>query len=90
MSTRQIGSGDDRTPAGVHEGIGCLGCHAQHGQKTRASCMSCHPKMSNCGPDVEKMDTTFFAAASKHNIHWVKCADCHTKGVPHKKKETNL
>jgi hypothetical protein len=90
MSTRQIGSGDDRTAAGVHEGIGCLACHAQHGQKTRASCMSCHPKMSNCGLDVEKMDTTFSSTASKHNIHWVKCADCHTKGVPRKKKETNL
>ena len=24
-------------------------------------------------------------ADSKHNIHWVKCQDCHTKGVPKKK-----
>lgn len=85
----QVGSGDDRTGLGVHEGISCLACHEQHGQKTRASCASCHPKMSNCGLDVEKMDTTFFSADSKHNIHWVKCADCHAKGVPKKKQEKN-
>lgn len=81
-ATRQVGSGDDRTVMGVHEGLSCLACHAQHGQKTRASCANCHPKMSNCGLDVEKMDTTFASETSKHNIHWVKCADCHTKGVP--------
>ena len=84
-SAMQVGSGDDRTGMGVHEGISCLGCHAQHGQKTRASCASCHPKMSNCGLDVEKMDTTFNSPNSKHNIHWVKCSDCHPKGVPPKK-----
>jgi len=85
----QVASGDDRTPTGVHEGISCLSCHLKHGQKTRASCAECHPKMSNCGLDVEKMDTTFFNPDSKHNIHWVKCADCHPKGVP-KKKGTEL
>jgi len=89
LATRQVGSGDDRTPIGVHEGISCLSCHLKHGQKTRASCAECHPKMSNCGLDVEKMDTTFFNPDSKHNIHWVKCADCHPKGVP-KKKGTEL
>jgi hypothetical protein len=85
----QVASGDDRTGIGVHEGISCLACHAQHGQKTRASCASCHPKMSNCGLDVEKMDTTFASQNSKHNVHWVTCADCHTKGVPKKKQEIN-
>jgi hypothetical protein len=70
---------------GVHEGISCVACHAQHGQTTNASCATCHPKMSNCGLDVEKMDTTFASTKSKHNVHWVKCADCHTKGVPKKK-----
>jgi hypothetical protein len=87
VSTMQVASGDDRTGMGVHEGISCLACHAQHGQKTRASCATCHPKMSNCGLDVETMDTTFKSADSKHNVHWVKCADCHTKGVPKKKVE---
>jgi len=85
MSTQQVGSGDDRTAIGVHEGISCLVCHAQHGQQTRASCATCHPKMSNCGLDVEKMDTTFLSTKSKHNIHSVKCLDCHVKGVPRKK-----
>jgi hypothetical protein len=32
------------------------------------------------------MDTTFASSKSKHNIHFVKCADCHTKGVPAKRK----
>jgi hypothetical protein len=81
----QVGSGDDRTGIGVHEGISCLACHAQHGQQTRASCAACHPRMSNCGIDVEKMDTTFRSTESTHNIHWVKCADCHPKGVPKKR-----
>ncbi|MGB9407019.1 MAG: multiheme c-type cytochrome, partial [Terracidiphilus sp.] len=85
ISTRQVGSGDDRTGIGVHEGISCLACHAQHGQTTRASCATCHPKMSNCGLDVEKMDTTFASGKSRHNIHWVKCGDCHPKGVPKKR-----
>ena len=82
--TMQVGSGDDRTGLGVHEGISCLACHAEHGEKTKASCANCHPKMSNCGLDVEKMDTTFAAERSKHNVHWVKCQDCHVKGVPGK------
>jgi hypothetical protein len=85
IATLQVATGDDRTGIGVHEGISCLACHAQHGQKTRASCATCHPKMSNCGLDVEKMDTSFKSIASKHNVHWVKCTDCHTKGVPKKK-----
>ncbi len=89
LANMQVGSGDDRTGLGVHEGISCLTCHEQHGEKTRASCATCHPKMSNCGLDVEKMDTTFVSAGSKHNVHWVKCVDCHTKGVPRKKQEKN-
>ncbi len=78
----QAGSGDDRTPLGVHEGISCFTCHSGHGESTRASCATCHPVMSDCGLAVEKMDTTYANPASKHNIHWVKCQDCHTHGVP--------
>jgi hypothetical protein len=85
LATRQVGSGDDRTGTGVHEGISCLACHQKHGEATRASCSSCHPRLSNCGLDVEKMDTSFASARSGHNIHFVKCADCHTKGVPKKR-----
>lgn len=85
LSTGQVFSGDDRTPMGVHEGISCLGCHDRHRQTTRASCANCHPRLSNCGIDVEKMDTTFAKPASRHNIHTVKCADCHLKGVPPRK-----
>ena len=85
--TFQVRTGDDRTPIGVHEGIGCLACHASHGRKTRASCATCHPRLSNCGQDVEKMDTTFKLPKSPHNIHFVKCLDCHPKGIPRKKKQ---
>jgi hypothetical protein len=44
--------------------------------------------MSNCGLDVEKMDTTYFSAPSPHNIHWVKCADCHQHGIPARRSGT--
>jgi len=85
----QVGTGDDRTPIGVHEGLSCLACHEKHGQTTRASCSTCHPQLSNCGLDVEKMDTTFKTAKSLHNVHTVKCLDCHKNGIPKSKKINN-
>jgi hypothetical protein len=70
---------------GVHEGLSCISCHQGHNQNARASCKSCHPQMSHCGIDVEKMDTSFANAGSTHNIHWVKCTDCHQHGIPKNK-----
>jgi len=32
--------------------------------------------------NVQTMDTTFKSAKSPHNIHFVKCIDCHAKGIP--------
>jgi Cytochrome c3/Cytochrome c554 and c-prime len=87
LATRQVYSGDDRTPIGVHEGLSCFSCHSQHGEQTRASCDNCHLQHATCDISVEKMDTTFKDKASKHNIHSMKCIDCHEKGVP-KRKET--
>ena len=84
VATRQVYSGDDRTPIGVHEGLSCFSCHLQHGEQTRASCNSCHAQHQDCKLDVEEMNTTFKDKASKHNIHSVKCIDCHEKGVPQK------
>jgi hypothetical protein len=84
-SAMQAGTGDDRTPLGVHEGLSCLACHQKHGQATRQSCADCHPRLSNCGLDVEKMDTTFRDPKSAHNVHTVKCLDCHPKGPPPKR-----
>lgn len=84
----QAGSGDDRTPVGVHEGLSCIACHGGHNQNARASCKTCHPQMSHCGIDVEKMDTTYASAASRHTIHWVKCADCHQHGIPQRGPRT--
>jgi len=76
------GTGDDRTPAGVHEGIGCLACHDPHSNSAIASCKQCHPAISNCKLDVEKMNTTYSDKASKNNIHFVACTDCHRGGRP--------
>jgi hypothetical protein len=84
--TFQAGSGDDRTCVGVHEGLSCLACHQGHEQNPRASCVQCHPRLSNCGLDVETMDTTFKTLGSSHNIHFVKCQDCHPGKVPERKK----
>lgn len=81
----QVFSGDDRTPTGVHEGLSCLACHGRHAMETRASCAGCHPRLSNCGIDVEKMDTTFRSLESPHNVHRVSCQDCHPRGVPARK-----
>jgi Cytochrome c554 and c-prime len=85
LASRQVNSGDDRTPLGVHEGLSCFSCHLKHGEWTRASCDDCHAQHTDCNLDVEKMDTTFKDKASKHNIHSVKCMDCHEKGIPKRK-----
>ncbi len=75
-------TGDDRTPRGVHEGISCLACHDSHSNSATASCKTCHPAISNCKLDVEKMNTTYSDKSSKNNIHFVSCTDCHIKGRP--------
>jgi hypothetical protein len=76
------GTSDDRTPRGVHEGIGCLACHDSHSNSAIASCKNCHPAISNCKLDVEKMNTSYKDKTSKNNIHFVACIDCHIKGRP--------
>ncbi len=81
---RQLGSSDDRTPAGVHEGLSCSACHNAHSNSAKASCATCHPAMSHCGLDVEKMDTTFNSTASRHNVHTVSCGECHNGKRPPK------
>ena len=81
-ASAQVGTGDDRTPRGVHEGIGCLACHAGHAMETRASCANCHPRFSNCGMDNEKLNSLMRDPRNRFDIHTVKCADCHPKGVP--------
>lgn len=82
LADMQSGTGDDRTPLGVHEGLSCLACHEKHGEATRQSCANCHPRLSNCGLDVEQMDTSFLNPKSRHDVHRVKCGECHPKGVP--------
>jgi hypothetical protein len=83
---RQLGSADDRTPSGVHEGLSCLDCHSSHSNSAKASCAACHPSNSHCGLEVEKMDTSFLSNTSKHDIHFVACGDCHNGQRPVKKE----
>jgi len=78
------GTSDDRTPRGVHEAISCLACHDSHSNSAIASCNNCHPAISNCKLDVEKMNTTYKDQSSHNNIHFVACTDCHIKGRPTK------
>ncbi len=78
----EAGTGDDRTPTGVHEGLSCLACHSPHSNNARNSCNTCHPKISNCGLNVTKMNTTYLDKNSPHNIHTVGCKDCHHKFIP--------
>jgi len=78
-AARHAGTSDDRTLRGVHEGMSCLDCHATHSLDTRAACAQCHPAASHCGLDVTRMDTTFRAKASRHDIHTMTCTDCHAK-----------
>ena len=85
LPAAQVASGDDRTPVGVHEGLSCLACHQGHTQNAAASCATCHPRLSNCGLDVEKMDTSFVNTKSRHNIHFVACGDCHGGKRPAKR-----
>jgi hypothetical protein len=73
----QVGTSDDRTPTGVHEGVSCMACHEAHSNDSRRSCKKCHPALSNCGLDVETMNTTFLDRESPNNIHYVQCRDCH-------------
>jgi hypothetical protein len=83
-ATHQLASSDDRTPAGVHEGLSCRDCHWSHTNSAKASCNACHPADSHCGIEVQKMDTTFLSTESRHNIHTVACSDCHPDGIPKK------
>lgn len=83
----QPGTDDSRNLKGsVHEGLQCATCHFQKGSEmsldARKACGQCHPKVSPKHPDVTRLDTTFRAATSKNDIHFVKCATCHPKGVP--------
>jgi hypothetical protein len=84
---RMSGTSDDRTPRGVHEGLSCMACHDSHSNSAINSCKTCHPAISNCKIDVEKMNTTYFDKSSKNNIHFVACTDCHIGGIPAKKSK---
>lgn len=83
----QPGTDDSRNLKGsVHEGLQCAACHFQKGTEmsldARKACGQCHPKVNPKHPNVTRLNTTFLSATSKNDIHFVKCATCHPKGVP--------
>ena len=85
----QVGSGDDRTPMGVHEGLSCFACHSGHNENALASCKLPVTRTCPIAASTSRRWTRPFAnAKSSHNIHWVKCADCHQHGVPKLKAAT--
>ena len=43
----QVGSEDDCTVTSVHRGISCIACHRPHSGETKASCMQCHPLLTD-------------------------------------------
>ncbi len=73
----QVDTDDDRTPTGVHQGLNCQSCHEPHSNNPKNLCKTCHPAISNCGLDVETMNTTYSNPGSPNNIHFVSCEDCH-------------
>jgi len=76
----RAGSEDDRTPAGVHEGVSCTACHQIHSGNTSESCILCHSEISkNCKSDVRKMNTTYLSKNSPYDIHRLTCVSCHEK-----------
>jgi len=76
----EAGTGDDKTPRGVHEGLSCLACHDPHGNDAKNSCITCHPAVSNCKINVTTMNTTYLDPDSPNDIHTVSCSDCHDDG----------
>ena len=81
-ASHQAGTGDDRTPRGVHQGFSCITCHDPHSNDARQSCNKCHPAISHCKIDVKMMNTSFLNRSSSNNIHWLSCTDCHKAGRP--------
>lgn len=75
--THQVGTGDDRTPVGVHEGISCNVCHKTHSNEQRNACAKCHSAITNCKIDVTTMNTTYLSPDSPNDIHFLSCRNCH-------------
>jgi len=74
----EVGTNDDHTPVGVHQGISCNGCHEPHSNNQRNSCDKCHSEVSkNCKLDVRTMNTTYSDPTSPNDIHFVSCKNCH-------------
>ncbi len=77
-AVHEVGTEDDRTPTGIHEGWSCIACHDPHSNSARNACDKCHTDVSrNCKLDVRTMNTSYLNAESENNIHHINCTSCH-------------
>ena len=78
----QVGTEDDRTPVGVHEGWSCTACHNPHSNSAQNACDKCHTNVSrNCKLDVRTMNTRYLDPENGHDIHTMTCTSCHSEKI---------
>ncbi len=87
----KVGSGDDRTLTGAHQGIACVTCHMVHGSHTfdpMSSCGQCHgtntmlPSLDYVTKEVKTSynDPSLSMLSGKMsplNIHWLDTSKLH-------------
>jgi hypothetical protein len=69
-ATHEVGTADDRTAIGVHEGISACGATRPTPRRARP-CANCHPSQSNC-TSTTRMDTTL-SIPSAYTTPLVSC-----------------
>ncbi len=68
-------------PGAIHGSFKCGTCHSRievDGEPSwKRACHKCHPRPEDVHKDVKTLDTTFLSAASKNDIHTMRCPSCH-------------
>lgn len=68
-------------PGAIHGSFKCGTCHTRievDGEPSwKRACHKCHPRPEDVHKDVKALDTTFLSPTSKHDIHEMRCPDCH-------------
>ncbi len=78
----EVGTEDDRTPTGIHEGWSCTACHDPHSNSAQNACDQCHTDVSmNCKLDVRTMNTSYFDPENGNDIHHITCTSCHVEKI---------
>ena len=79
----QAGSGDDRTPMGVHEGISCFSCHNGHNQNARGLLQDLPPARCLIAASTWRRWTRPMPTPpARTTSTGSSCADCHQHGIP--------